>query len=122
MLGILENQSIELKEILRFPNNPLRIGDSLHWDIPRLISGMREGLHRVGRLGLNFESISTDSWGVDYLLFDRAGKIIEPTFHYRDPRTKKGIERAFSRIAWEEIFAETGIQFMPLNTIYQLAA
>ena len=59
---------------------------------------------------------------MDYLLFDGADNLIQPTFHYRDPRTQKGVEIMKEKVSWEAIFAETGIQFMPLNTLYQLAA
>src|SRR5262249_23477344 len=72
--------------------------------------------------GLPIASISTDAWGVDYLLFDETGALIEPTFHYRDPRTARGVDNAHTKVDWPIIFAETGIQFMPLNTLYQLAA
>ncbi|HXG47618.1 MAG TPA: rhamnulokinase, partial [Methylomirabilota bacterium] len=66
--------------------------------------------------------MSTDSWGVDYVLVDPAGRLIEPAYHYRDSRTSRGVAAVQARVSWPEIFAETGIQFMPLNTVYQLAA
>ena len=69
-----------------------------------------------------FASISTDSWGLDYVLLDAHGEIIPPAFHYRDPRTARGVERVRGLLSAEEIFAETGLQFMPFNSLYQLAA
>lgn len=72
-------------------------------------------------MGLPIRSVSTDSWGVDYLLYGADGTLMEPAYHYRDPRTARGVT-AHGRAAWPEIFAESGIQFMPLNTLYQLAA
>jgi rhamnulokinase len=122
MLGILGDGSLRLEEIHRFANVPIRHENSLHWNIPNLVLELKEGLRKAAKRNLPLESISTDSWGLDYLLFDKAGRIIDPTFHYRDPRTSIGIERTFARVPWEEVFAETGIQFMPINTIYQLAA
>jgi rhamnulokinase len=122
MLGTLSDGTLRLEEIHRFPNTPIQAGGSLHWDIPRLLEELRAGLRQAGARQLPFASISADSWGVDYLLFDRQEQIIAPTFHYRDPRTQKGVENAFAKIDWKSIFAETGIQFMALNTIFQLAA
>src|SRR5262249_23581803 len=61
-------------------------------------------------------------WGLDYLLLDAAGELIPPAFHYRDLRMSVGVERIKSKVSWPTIFAETGIQFMPMNTVYQLAA
>jgi rhamnulokinase len=165
MSGTLENGKLSLQEIHRFANTPKRVDGSLHWNIPNLILELKEGLRKAAATGLKFESISTDSWGVDYILFEDPGRtgappvqagaparlpstdfgpstradslsqqgrglgeglghaeIIEPIYHYRDPRTKHGVERAYSRTTWPEIFSETGIQFMPINTIFQLAS
>jgi rhamnulokinase len=122
MQGTIDNGRLTLQELHRFGNVPIREGGSLRWNIPNLILELKEGLRKAARTRLDFESISTDSWGVDYILFNEAGEIQEPVFHYRDPRTTSGVERAFERVKWPEIFAETGIQFMPLNTLFQLAA
>lgn len=122
MLGTVTPDRLSLREVARFPNRPLRLGDSIHWNIPELFENARAALINAGQLGLRFESISTDSWGLDYLLYDRSGRIISPTFHYRDPRTQRGVSRTFQIVSSEEIFAETGIQFMPINTLFQLAA
>lgn len=122
MLGTLEDGRLSLSEIRRFPNTPLQDGDSLQWDMPALFRELEAGLRQAGALGVPIASISTDSWGVDYLLYDEAGAVIEPTFHYRDARTAAGVERTKARIGWPEIFAETGLQFLPFNTLFQLAA
>ncbi|MGE3308631.1 MAG: rhamnulokinase family protein [Limisphaerales bacterium] len=122
MLGTLNDGLLALKEVHRFPTGAVRVGDSLHWDMRRILGEVRHGLAIAGRLGLPIRSVSTDSWGVDYLLFDSDGALMEPAFHYRDPRTARGVEAAHRRVPWAEIFAESGIQFMPLNTLYQLAA
>lgn len=120
--GTLENGKLSLQEIHRFANTPTRVDGSLHWNIPNLILELKEGLRKAAATGLPFESISTDSWGVDYILFNAAGELQEPIFHYRDPRTKRGVEIAYTRTTWPEIFSESGIQFMPINTLFQLAA
>lgn len=122
MLGTLTEGKLSLEEIHRFPNGPERSGNSLHWNIERLFSELVNGLKKASARGLKYSSISTDSWGVDYILYDKNGNIIKPVYHYRDSRTEKGVEIANAKAGWETIFAETGIQFMALNTIYQLAS
>ena len=122
ILGTLENHRLTLEELHRFPNRPVNAGGSLHWDIPALFDELKAGVKKAAQRSLPIQSISTDSWGVDYLLFDAQGALLSPTFHYRDERTARGVARAKSRVDWKTIFAETGVQFMPLNTIYQLAA
>jgi rhamnulokinase len=122
MLGSLQDRKLKLEEIHRFPNTPIKAGDSLHWNIPKLFDELKAGLRKAAERCLPIVSISTDAWGVDYLLFDRRGALIEPTFHYRDNRTVRGVATAHAKLDWPSIFAETGIQFMPLNTLYQLAA
>jgi len=122
MLGTLADSGLSLDEVHRFPNLVRREGDALHWDIPNLFGEVKSGLRKAAALKLPFASVSTDSWGIDYVLFDGSGQIRPPTFHYRDQRTVRGVERVRSLVPRPEVFAETGIQFMPLNTIYQLAA
>jgi len=122
MLGTLAGGRLSLDELHRFPNTPLRIADSLCWDITGLFAGIKVGLRKAADLNLPIASISTDSWGIDYLLLDERGTMVEPAFHYRDARTARGVERVRSLVPWPEVFAETGIQFLPMNTIYQLAA
>lgn len=122
MLGSLQAGRISLEEIHRFPNPVQRVGESLHWDIVALFGELKQGLQLAAARQLPIASISTDSWGLDYVFLDAQGELITPTFHYRDPRTKQGVDRVFSLTKWENIFAETGIQFMPINSLYQLAA
>ncbi|MDB6038652.1 MAG: carbohydrate kinase [Verrucomicrobiales bacterium] len=122
IMGTLDDGKLSLLEIHRFPNIPLQSSEGLHWNIEGLLSELRTGLKKAGALKLPISSISTDSWGVDYVLFDRNQQLIAPTFHYRDTRTRLGVERTLSRVDWPSIFSETGIQFMPINTLYQLAS
>ncbi len=122
MLGTLDQGRLTIEEIHRFANVPLRVGDSLRWDIARLLGEVKEGLRKAAARQLPIASISTDSWGVDYLLYDVAGAVIPPAFHYRDPRCADGVQQAQAKISLPEIFAETGLQFLPFNTIFQLAA
>jgi len=122
MLGTIQDGRLALEELHRFSNGPVKVGTSLHWDIQALFAALRAGLKKAADRKLPVTSISTDSWGVDYILYDDRDRIIEPTFCYRDSRTEQGVRHAQSKVSWEEIYEETGIQFMALNTIYQLAA
>ncbi len=122
MLGTLADERLTLEEIHRFPNTPIQAGTSLHWNVPRLFEELRIGLKKAAERNLTYDSISTDSWGLDYMLFAPDGSVIEPTFHYRDPRTAHGVSNVNARVDWKTVFRETGIQFMPMNTIYQLKA
>jgi rhamnulokinase len=122
ILGSLADGKLSLRELHRFQNVPIREQGSLRWNIPNLVLEVKEGLRKAVATGLKFESISTDSWGVDYVLFDQTNEMMEPVFHYRDSRTKRGVENALSKASWETIFAESGIQYMPLNTLFQLAS
>ncbi|MSU20216.1 MAG: rhamnulokinase [Pedosphaera sp.] len=122
MLGTLQDDKLALEEIHRFSNGPVQANGSLHWDIDTLFSELKKGLKKAGQLKIPISSISCDTWGVDYLLFDSVGVIMPPTFHYRDSRSARGVGNAYLKLKWETIFAETGIQFMALNTLFQLAA
>lgn len=122
ILGTLDEGRLALEELHRFPNGPVQSGESLRWDIPKLFQQVQEGLRIASKRGVQIASISTDSWGVDYLLYDGAGNLIEPTFHYRDARCPVGVKKAYAKVPWAEIFAETGLQFLQFNTIFQLAA
>ena len=113
---------ISLEEIHRFTNTPQRIHGSIHWNIAQLWSETQEGLRRAAQRCSHIAGISTASWGLDYVLLDAAAELISPAYHYRDPRTSRGVETVRSKVSRKTIFAETGIQFMPMNTLYQLAA
>lgn len=121
MAGSLKQGRIAIEEVHRFANSPVRTGASIHWDVSGLLEGLKAGLRKAASCVEAPVSISTDSWGLDYILFSDDGTIIPPTFHYRDPRSGEGMKRAANLMDRVTIFEETGIQFMPMNTIYQLA-
>jgi rhamnulokinase len=121
MLGTIADGRLALTEIHRFPNSPIKAGRSIHWNVPALFEGILAGLRKAAETGKDITSLSCDSWGLDCVLFDANGKLIEPVFHYRDPRTAEGVERVFAKLSWNEVFAETGIQFIPINALYHLA-
>jgi rhamnulokinase len=122
MLGTLAGGRITLEELHRFPNGAVKTSGALHWNIDGLFAELKAGLKKAAAKNLPIASISADSWGVDYVLYDERGYIMPPVWCYRDSRTAGGIENVKAKIDWPTIYAETGIQFMALNTIYQLAA
>src|SRR5882672_7427825 len=122
MLGLLEEGRLTLEELHRAANTPVQRAVGLDWNLAQLFQDLKVGLKIAAARLRPIASISTDSWGVDYLFLDAKGELISPTFHYRDPRTAQGTAKVKKRVDGRTLFDETGIQFMPLNTIYQLAA
>jgi rhamnulokinase len=122
MVGELFRGKLGLSEIHRFTNTPIRDKGSLYWDIPQLFQELMAGLQKVSTREDPIAGISCDSWGVDYLLFGEDGSLITPTYHYRDPRGETGMRTFLGQVPWETVYGETGIQKMPLNTLFQLAA
>jgi rhamnulokinase len=122
VLGRFEGERMTLEEVHRFPNTPVRLPDGLHWDVLRILGEIKDGVARAAKDGWRIESLGVDSWGVDFGLLDRDGCLISNPYHYRDPRTEGMQERAFGRMPKEKIYETTGIQFMPINTLYQLLA
>jgi len=122
MLGTLADGKISLEELHRFPTGPVKTSGALHWNIDTLFAELKNGLKKAAARNLPIASISTDSWGVDYVLYDERGSIMQPVWCYRDARTASGVENVRAKVDWPAIYAETGIQFMAINTIYQLAA
>jgi rhamnulokinase len=122
MLGTLTDGKLALEEIHRFPNGAIAINGSLRWDVLRLFDELKNGLRKAAQRNLNVRSLSTDSWGVDYVLLRDSEPMLTAPYQYRDARTDNGLEQAFARVSRDEIFRETGIQFMTINTLYQLLA
>jgi rhamnulokinase len=120
MLGTLDRGVLGVQEIHRFANEPVRQNGSLQWDILHLWQEMRRALERNGARRL--ESVGVDSWGVDYALIGERGNLLENPYHYRDSRTSGMMDAVFERVSRERIYATTGIQFLPINTLYQLYA
>jgi len=111
----------KVETIYRFSNNLVRIKDSIFWDILGIFNEIKKGLKKAFKKYPNqIMSIGIDTWGVDYVLLDDNGDLLGNPYHYRDKRTDDVMEVVFNIIPKKEVFAETGIQFMQLNTIYQL--
>lgn len=120
MLGSLADGMLSVEEIHRFANVPVNIQGTLRWDLLNLFSEAKEGLRKAASRGVVISGVSTDAWGVDYVLFKEREAMVTNAFHYRDPRTDGAMEKVFAKVPADQIFAETGIQFMQINTLYQL--
>jgi rhamnulokinase len=120
VLAHLQSGILTTEEVHRFANEPVEYGGSLRWDVSRLWSEVRKALARLGEVEL--EGIGVDAWGVDYALLGERGELIENPYHYRDRRTEGVMEEVLAKVSKEEIYNATGIQFMPINTLYQLFA
>src|SRR5580700_8196472 len=124
ILGTLDGGRLAIEELHRFANTPVRVFDALYWDTLRLWHEIQRGLAIAGReRKLQLDGIGIDTWGVDFALLGADGALVDNPRHYRDPRNSQiTLERTFALAPRQEIFAETGIQFMPINTLYQLHA
>jgi rhamnulokinase len=120
VLAHLQSGILTTEEVHRFPNEPVEYVGSLHWDAARLWFEMRKALARLGEVEL--AGIGVDAWGVDYALLGERGELLENPYHYRDRRTEGVMEEVIGQIGKDEIYTATGIQFMPINTLYQLFA
>jgi rhamnulokinase len=123
ILGTLENGRLALEELHRFPNTPVRVFSSLYWDTLRLWHEIQQGLGVAMRdRKLQLAGIGVDTWGVDYGLIGADGMLVDNPRHYRDARTNGMMEKLFAVVPRDEVFRQTGIQFMQLNTLYQFYA
>ena len=119
MLGTLLEGRLTLEEIHRFANGVVVVNGSRRWDLLHLYAEIVEGLRKAGARGLPIQSLSSDSWGVDYALMKGAEPFLTTPYQYRDERTDGSYKR-LGDVTREEIYAATGIQFMTINTLCQL--
>jgi rhamnulokinase len=120
VLAHLQSGILTTEEVHRFANEPVEYGGSLHWDVARLWFEIRKALARLGDMKL--AGIGVDAWGVDYALLGERGELLQNPYHYRDRRTEGVMEEVLGKVGKQEIYRATGIQFMPINTLYQLSA
>ncbi|OKK04145.1 rhamnulokinase [Streptomyces sp. CB02400] len=118
MVGRVGPDSLELTEAHRFPNRPVRVPEGLRWDVLGLYAGVLDGLKAAGAV----DSVGIDSWAVDYGLLDADGALLGNPVHYRDSRTDGIAEKVWATVPAEELYAATGLQYAPFNTLYQLTA
>ncbi len=121
ILGHVGRDRLDMEAVARFPNDPVRTADGLHWNILSLYGAAIAGLREASRSGADIRSIGIDSWAVDYALL-RRGRLLGAPFHYRDERTARGVEAVHARMPHPELFERNGLQFLPFNTLYQFAA
>lgn len=121
LAGAVSDSSVSLEEVHRFENGPRYIGKRLVWNLLDIWEQIQTGLQKAAdRYGDQIVSVGADTWGVDYVLLDRNDDLVGPAFCYRDARTFGVMDQAFQKISRDSIFQNTGLQFMELNTAYQL--
>lgn len=119
IIGCFDGDKITLEEVHRFSNDPVSVGGTVYWDVLRLFYEIKQGIIKAKIAG-GFDSIGIDTWGVDFGLIDSEGKLMENPVHYRDTRTVGLVDEAFKTMPKEKLYGITGIQFMELNTLFQL--
>jgi rhamnulokinase len=126
VLVVLRGRRVTLEEAHRFANLPQRLPSGLHWDLLGLWANLIEGVRRAGQLAarrrVRLVSLGVDTWGVDFGLLGRSGQLLGLPFAYRDARNAPAMARALRRLGAGRIYAATGIQFLPFNSLYQLLA
>ena len=113
-----DGQDLQLTETQRFPNIPVRVRENLHWDVLRLWHEIQVGIDKVQ----DAQAVGVDAWGVDFALLDKNGQLLANPFHYRDARNDGMMEWVFKRMPKRDIYDRTGIQFMQINGLYQMAS
>ena len=119
ILGIFDGKKIELQEVHRFSNDPVKINGIVYWDVQRLFFEIKQGILKAKEAG-GFDSIGIDTWGVDFGLLRKDGTLVENPVHYRDARNDGMVEKATEYMSKERMYDITGIQFMDFNTVFQL--
>ncbi|GAA2893989.1 rhamnulokinase family protein [Pseudonocardia halophobica] len=114
--------TLELAEAHRFPNRPVRAGGTLYWDVLALHAGVLDGLRSAGRAGERLDGVGIDSWAVDVGLLDADGALLGNPVHYRDGAHEAGVAAVHAVVGPEELYAVNGLQHLPFNTVFQLAA
>src|SRR3954462_3233480 len=126
IVGILENDRLRLEEVHRFTHECVWFPTGLHWDITgiwrEIITGLRKAADWTKTNGVQVASIGVDTWGVDWALVDEAGELIGLPHAYRDPRNVPAFDEVVAMLGRDRLYQTTGIQFMPLNTLYSLFA
>jgi len=121
--GVFDKGILAIEELHRFPNPMVREGDVLYWDIPHLWQEIRKSIDlATGERKLTLNGIGVDTWGVDCALIGKDGQLVERPRHYRDPRNARAMQQVLALVPREQIFGYTGIQFMQINTLFQVYA
>ena len=125
MLADVGPDSFEMRALHRFSNDPVYLWNgeraAMHWDLPALFAGVCAGLAEAGREAPDLTSVGVDSWAVDYGLL-RGGTLLGLPYNYRDARCARGVDAVHATVSQDRLFARNGLQFLPFNTVFQLAA
>jgi rhamnulokinase len=121
-VGRFDGERLSVSEVHRFSNVPVRTRDTLNWDILRLYQDVIDGLRASAREAGRVDSIAVDSWGVDFGLIDSSGRLLRNPVHYRDARRARAMEGVLAEIPARELYERTGIQLIPINTVFELGA
>ena len=123
MAGLWDGATMRIEVLHRFPTGVARVGGTMRWDVAGIWGEVERGLGLAARrFGDAVVSVGADTWGLDYVLLDKAGGLVEQPWNYRDGRTRGMLEKVKERVSHEEIFAASGAQFLEINTLYQLLA
>ena len=123
MAGIWNGKKLRLEQVNRFPNGSVALGETIRWDVLRLWGEIQSGLALAAKkYGKKIVSVGADTWGVDFVLLNKQDEILGLPYHYRDVRTQGALERAFKKVPRAEIYKQSGLQFVELNSLYQLLA
>ncbi len=122
IIGRLHDSRVDLEPACRFPNSPVALPDGLHWDPVGLFGQVLSGIGAAAASPGELRGVGVDAWGVDYALLDPDRRMLGVPFHYRDARTDGAIARAHERISRADLYSVTGIQTIPINTVFQLIA
>ena len=121
-VGRFDGQRLGVTEVHRFPNVPVRTRGTLNWDILRLYQDVLHGLAAAGHEAGHVDSVAVDSWAVDFALIDSKGRLVQNPVHYRDARRARAMDGVLMRVPARELYERTGIQLMPINTVFELGA
>ena len=119
ILATYDGEKIKMEEVHRFSNDPVTVCGTFYWDVLRLFFEIKQGITKAVHQG-GFDAIGIDTWGVDFGLLDKKGRLLNNPVHYRDTRTVGMMEKVFQTVPQKELYDETGIQMARLNTIFQL--
>jgi len=122
IIGTFDGSRLQLEVLYRFPNGPVTTLDTMHWDVLRLYQEMVHTLRLAAGQHGSLDSLGVDTWGVDFALLGRNNTLLGNPRHYRDPHTEGTMEQAFQVVSREEMFRQTGLQFMRFNSLFQLFA
>jgi rhamnulokinase len=121
-VGRFDGEQLDMTEVHRFENVPVQTRDTLSWDVLRLYRDVLDGLRAAAREAGPVDAVAVDSWGVDFGLIDAKGRLLQNPVHYRDTRRARAMEGVLARVPARELYERTGIQLMPINTVFELGA